>query len=310
MIRERDGGNGYAGQSDPRLHFGLGDQERVTLLEVRWPDGGVQYLEDVAADQLLIIRQDPSRYAAKLRFDVSKPQHAPWVEEPVSPPPEITPEELDRQLTAAEQGLRGSQEGWALASAYRRLAATYGEHERAIDFLKELVDDHPTASERIELAAAYVDKIPTCGGLATVVCKGTLARKGLGQLDRVIEADPDSWIALYARGMNHLHWPRALRHSNDAARDLRRCIELQELAGEVRPYFLKPHVALGDALVKAGDPEGARSAWRRASALFPDSSELANRLAVEDTDALLDYVEEQRSLEKAIDTDLSFYAAN
>ena len=62
QIRERDGGNGYCGQSDPRLHFGLGAAERVKRLEVRWPDGGLQVLEDVAADQHLTIRQDPARY--------------------------------------------------------------------------------------------------------------------------------------------------------------------------------------------------------------------------------------------------------
>ena len=48
QIRERDGGVGYAGQSDPRLHFGLGRAERVEMLEVRWPDGGVQILEESA----------------------------------------------------------------------------------------------------------------------------------------------------------------------------------------------------------------------------------------------------------------------
>lgn len=61
QVRERDGGNGFAAQSDPRLHFGLGAAERVERLEVRWPGGGVQVLEDVPADQHLTIRQEPAR---------------------------------------------------------------------------------------------------------------------------------------------------------------------------------------------------------------------------------------------------------
>lgn len=65
QIRERDGGDGFAGQSDPRLHFGLGDAVRVERLEVRWPDGGVQVLEDVAADRHLTIRQDPEKYEGR-----------------------------------------------------------------------------------------------------------------------------------------------------------------------------------------------------------------------------------------------------
>ena len=62
MLRERDGGNGFAGQSDPRLHFGLGASDKVEVLEVRWPDGGCQVLEGVAADQRITVRQDPARY--------------------------------------------------------------------------------------------------------------------------------------------------------------------------------------------------------------------------------------------------------
>ncbi|MBW2274523.1 MAG: CRTAC1 family protein [Deltaproteobacteria bacterium] len=307
MIREREGGNGYSGQSDPRLHFGLGADESIALLEVRWPDGGVQYLENVAADQRLVIRQDPTRYAAKVRLDVLRPSPARVSGAAPSPRPEIAPEELERQLGEAERGLEGQERGWAPASSYRRLAAGYGEHDRAIRFFERLVDEQGGPSARIELAAAYVDKIPTCGGLATVVCKGSLARKGLLQLDEVLEHDPESWLALYARGMNHLHWPRALRHSWDAVGDLQKCIALQEQSGERQAYHLAPHIALGDAYAKAGDYAAARRAWQRALEIFSGESELEKRLAISDDAGLLDYVEDVRSLERPIDTDLAFY---
>ena len=38
-LREVDGGNGYAGQSSRRLHFGLGAATRVDRVEIRWPRG-------------------------------------------------------------------------------------------------------------------------------------------------------------------------------------------------------------------------------------------------------------------------------
>jgi len=41
-LREVSGGNGYAGQSSLRLHFGLGDATRVDSVEVRWPSGRVE----------------------------------------------------------------------------------------------------------------------------------------------------------------------------------------------------------------------------------------------------------------------------
>ena len=39
MIREVNGGNGYASQSSVRLHFGLGSAAKVDSLEIRWPSG-------------------------------------------------------------------------------------------------------------------------------------------------------------------------------------------------------------------------------------------------------------------------------
>jgi hypothetical protein len=42
QTREVDGGNGYAGQSTVRLHFGIGRATRVDALAIRWPDGSVE----------------------------------------------------------------------------------------------------------------------------------------------------------------------------------------------------------------------------------------------------------------------------
>jgi ASPIC and UnbV/FG-GAP-like repeat len=39
QIREVDGGNGYAGQSSRRIHFGLGSADKIDCLEIRWPGG-------------------------------------------------------------------------------------------------------------------------------------------------------------------------------------------------------------------------------------------------------------------------------
>jgi hypothetical protein len=42
MIREVDGGNGYAGQSSQRVHFGIGVDTTIVSLQIRWPSGIVQ----------------------------------------------------------------------------------------------------------------------------------------------------------------------------------------------------------------------------------------------------------------------------
>ena len=52
---EVQSGGSYLSHNDLRLHFGLGQAERVDRLEVRWPSGAVQVLSDIAADQVLTV---------------------------------------------------------------------------------------------------------------------------------------------------------------------------------------------------------------------------------------------------------------
>ena len=48
---------GYASSSDSRVHFGLGANQRVKDVEIRWPSGIRQALHDVAADQILTVQE-------------------------------------------------------------------------------------------------------------------------------------------------------------------------------------------------------------------------------------------------------------
>jgi hypothetical protein len=47
----------YLSASDRRVHFGLGGDKLVKSLEVTWPGGTVQRLENVKADQILTVRE-------------------------------------------------------------------------------------------------------------------------------------------------------------------------------------------------------------------------------------------------------------
>jgi enediyne biosynthesis protein E4 len=47
----------YLSASDKRLHFGLGSEKQLKLVEIRWPTGTIQKLENVKADQILNVRE-------------------------------------------------------------------------------------------------------------------------------------------------------------------------------------------------------------------------------------------------------------
>ncbi|HSY44244.1 MAG TPA: CRTAC1 family protein [Candidatus Acidoferrum sp.] len=48
---------GYACSSDPRVHFGLGKNEKISEIQILWPSGITQILKDVAADRILTIEE-------------------------------------------------------------------------------------------------------------------------------------------------------------------------------------------------------------------------------------------------------------
>ncbi len=52
---------GYCSQVDPRAQFGLGQAEKADAVEIRWPNGTVTELKDVAAGQILTVVQDAAK---------------------------------------------------------------------------------------------------------------------------------------------------------------------------------------------------------------------------------------------------------
>jgi hypothetical protein len=58
QVAVRRSTTGYLSQNDPRMHFGLADATVVDFVEIRWPSGKVQLLEDIKANQILTIKEE------------------------------------------------------------------------------------------------------------------------------------------------------------------------------------------------------------------------------------------------------------
>ena len=56
LIREVDGGNGYAGQSSTRVHFGIGHATKIDALEIHWPSGHVDRV-NVAVNKITYVKE-------------------------------------------------------------------------------------------------------------------------------------------------------------------------------------------------------------------------------------------------------------
>jgi hypothetical protein len=57
QVREVTSGSSYLGQNDPRVHVGLGDATIVDRVEIRWPSGRTEVVQNVRANQLVVIRE-------------------------------------------------------------------------------------------------------------------------------------------------------------------------------------------------------------------------------------------------------------
>jgi enediyne biosynthesis protein E4 len=55
QVREVKAGSSYLGQSDLRVHVGLGRASRIDRLEIRWPNGGTEVVENVTINQMVTI---------------------------------------------------------------------------------------------------------------------------------------------------------------------------------------------------------------------------------------------------------------
>lgn len=57
QVALRKSTTGYLSQNDPRMHFGLADAEIVESVEIKWPSGKVQHLENIEANQIITITE-------------------------------------------------------------------------------------------------------------------------------------------------------------------------------------------------------------------------------------------------------------
>lgn len=64
LLRLMNPYTGFLSGNDPVIHFGLGQEQQIAALEVRWPSGRFQIMPAVAADQLLTVAEPQTTEAA------------------------------------------------------------------------------------------------------------------------------------------------------------------------------------------------------------------------------------------------------
>lgn len=74
QFRQVTSAQGYMASNETLVHFGLGEQELISRLEVRWPGGGIQRYEELPADHYYVVTESPNvRHPQRNRIGVFEP---------------------------------------------------------------------------------------------------------------------------------------------------------------------------------------------------------------------------------------------
>ena len=208
----------------------------------------------------------------------------------------------DFQLLA--ERVRIQPDDWVAGNELRRWCRAQKKVDDCVDLFEKVVAAHPTArGVRYNAALAYIDKLPG----HSLLVQAKLSMNSIDHATAVIDNRPDDWLALYIRGLNNLYWPKWYRRAGRTAMDMQRLVDSTEklpLDGR-RSWMALAYIGLGDAYALLDQPDEALKTWRKGAALF-NSAELTWRLTLA-SGQIERSIEEIRSREIPVDTDLKFY---
>ncbi len=98
LVREHRAGEGFAVQNSDTMIVGLGKQDTVDSVTVRWPSGQKQTIERVAAGSLLTVYEDPEQAPKREAFVTSSYQRAKAPPTKLLPRPRPAPDFGPRSL--------------------------------------------------------------------------------------------------------------------------------------------------------------------------------------------------------------------
>jgi tetratricopeptide (TPR) repeat protein len=205
----------------------------------------------------------------------------------------------ERRLKELEQAVAADPENLLLGAGYRQMTIATGLFDRAIDCFRKLAKANGSGPNvKVNLALAYVDKVPTAGDIRRLY----LGRDAMNALTEVIAVRP-SVLAYYLRGRINLYYNRFIFHRTDkGVADLTQALSLVT-PDTPRPLVAQTYAALGDGYFRLENLSKAREVWSMGLAACPDDAGLKTRLE-NDGQALLEVVTAALSAGRRSDTSL------
>jgi hypothetical protein len=186
----------------------------------------------------------------------------------------------DHRLDELENRLIREPGNLRLGSEYRQLVIGTGRYDRSIRLFERLARDPRGGANRfVNLALAYVDKVPVSGSIRQAL----LGRDAIDAATRAIAIEPSA-VAYFIRGLVNLYYDRAIFHRVDkGVADLEEARKLAALQPNLPA--MRVFIALGDGYWRLGRPLKARDVWRDGASRYPASESLRRRVNATDDQA-------------------------
>jgi hypothetical protein len=185
------------------------------------------------------------------------------------------------RLAPLEAAIAHEPEDLRIAADYRQIVIACGDYDRSTRLFEGLAKQKGSGPHvKISLALAYVDKVPVSGDIRRLY----LARDAMSALTKAIATEP-SVLAYYTRGRINLYFNNFIfKRARIGVTDLHAALALVTPA---TPPALAERVwvSLGEGYWRAENRPRAREIWRIGAEQFPESADLALRLAADDESA-------------------------
>ncbi len=156
---------------------------------------------------------------------------------------------------------------------WRRLAQA-GLLDQAVAAIEEYATEHPNdPNAQTDLGHAFIQKVLAVNDLE----KGLWAMKAHGAYDKALALDDHHWEARFSKAMSFAFAPLAFGLQPKAVEHLE-ILRAQQQEQPPQEHFAQTYTVLGNLYQNMGQPEKARGAWNEGLELFPENSELSEKL--------------------------------
>ena len=271
LVRQAKRGYGYLSANDGRVLFGLGELAQVERIEVRWPSGRVQVVEDPPLRRYLVLREGEEGEIAHYSRQQSPPavEPAPLMAradtiDEVAFNPDWTAEEYYEQATALYKEGRYREVVALVRPALRRYPDAVRLHYAAGVALYSGLGRYEEAAEVLERAAAQDTSVVEVAQLLGVTYLHlNQPAEAAATLARAAALAPGDWETHYRLGL-------ARNHLGDAEAAVAAFAQARELA----PREPMPYLDLARTYQRLGREQAANEALRRFEALQPLKQEI------------------------------------